>query len=249
VVRFAQTAAAGAGQEVEARLLPLLDCALPVLVPVPALRIAPSALAPHGAIGHGKLPGEPLARRAASPALARDVARFLRALHVFPVRRARNAGAPDAPAWRDRVLTVADLLPVLRARLSPAERERLDAWWDGAFDGDATTSYPPALRHGDAWYENFLVDGTPARLTAVLDWEGVAVGDPAEDLAPQFYLGSEFAEAVLAAYGADDALCACVRLHRGLREFAGLRWAVEHADEAELDESVAKLRRSPIFAA
>jgi aminoglycoside phosphotransferase (APT) family kinase protein len=249
VVRFAQTAAAGAAQEVEALLLPLLDCALPVLVPVPALRIAPSALAPHGAIGHAKLPGEPLARPAASPALARDVARFLRALHAFPVRRARNAGAPDAPGWRHRVLAVADLLPALRVRLSPAERERLEEWWGGALNADATTSYPPALRHGDAWYENFLVDGAPARLTAVLDWEGVAVGDPAEDLAPQFYLGSEFAEAVLLAYGADEEVRARVRLHRGLREFAGLRWAVEHADEVELDESVAKLRRSPIFAA
>jgi aminoglycoside phosphotransferase (APT) family kinase protein len=123
----------------------------------------------------------------------------------------------------------------------------LDAWWQEAVADAAMTPPAPVLRHGDVWYRNVLVAGNPPRVAAVLDWGGVAIGDPAEDLAPQFYLGCEFAEAVLARYGSDEAFHARVRRYRELREFAGMRWSVDHRDETELGESVDKLRRSPIF--
>ena len=59
------------------------------------------------------------------------------------------------------------------------------------------------LVHGDYRLGNFLVerDGTTARLTGVLDWEMVHLGDPLEDLAwcasPLWRAGTELASALL----------------------------------------------------
>ena len=59
------------------------------------------------------------------------------------------------------------------------------------------------LVHGDYRLGNFLVvrDGERARLTGVLDWEMVHVGDPLEDLAwcssPLWRAGTDFASALL----------------------------------------------------
>ena len=57
--------------------------------------------------------------------------------------------------------------------------------------------------HGDYRLGNFLVarDGDGARLTGVLDWEMVHLGDPLEDLAwcssPLWRAGTDFASALL----------------------------------------------------
>ena len=73
-------------------------------------------------------------------------------------------------------------------------------WWDELLADSELTGFTPALRHGDLWYEHVLVAEESGRLTGVLDWEGAALGDPARDLAVQFHLGDDFAEATLAAY-------------------------------------------------
>ena len=238
VFRVARHPRAAAGHARELRLLPQLASRLPVAVPEPRWRIEPDDEFPHGAIGYRKLPGEPLQATGPTPLLAADVARFLRALH-----RLRHIDAPSHALELDALRE--PTRPALAAALENHELGRLDRWWDEVRGDERLERFEPALRHGDLWYENLLVDG--GRLVGVLDWGGAAYADPAEDFAALRHLGDSFADAVLDAYGADDALRHRERRHWELRELYGVRLALELQDEEELADAVAKLRRGPIL--
>ena len=238
VFRIARHARAAAGHDREWRLLPQLAGRLPVAVPEPAWRIDPDGEFLHGAIGHRKLPGEPVVAGGGTPELAADVARFLRALH--DVRDVEcDSRALELEALR------AATRPALADALDAAELERIDRWWTDLSADEELERFEPALRHGDLWYENLLA--AAGRLVAVLDWGGAAYADAAEDFAALRHLGDAFANAVLDAYGADDALRYRERRHWELRELYGIRLAIELADEEELAAAVAKLRRGPIL--
>ena len=256
VFRVARYAGAEEGHELEARLLPLLRQWLPVAVPDPHLRAEPGVAFPFGAIGYRRLAGEPLSPGPAGARLdliAADLAGFLVTLHGLPLEDAHEAGLPA----RDRVGDwfaglCRDVLPVLRERLSAGEYDTVRRWARD-FDADEEIDrFAPTVCHGDLWYGNVLVDRAAGRVVGVVDWENAAVGDPASDLARQLHLGEAFAAAVLREYGAcgghvDDALRHRIRRRWELLEFAGIRTASALGDEAELAETVAKLRAGPIL--
>jgi aminoglycoside phosphotransferase (APT) family kinase protein len=237
-------------------LLPALRDALPVAVPAPEWRVEPGEIEamPFGAIGYRKLRGVAL-----TPALipvtktfegpSRDVARFLVALHAFPGAEAERIGAPRAPGWsRTLAALEADVLPALRRLLTGEEHRALLRWVEDVAGDDDLERYEPVLCHRDLWFENLLVDADSLRLVGVLDWEAARLGDPAEDLDVHRYVGEAFADAVIAGYGsADPGLPHRVDRFWELREFAGLRWALEQEDEAELADSIAKLRAGAIL--
>jgi aminoglycoside phosphotransferase (APT) family kinase protein len=238
IFRFARSKRAAAGHERELRLLRQLVGRLPVDVPDPQWRIERDAHVPFGAVGYGKLGGEPLRSDDADDVVARDVAEFLRALHGLEGVEAAK-GADERVALRDATL------PVLRKRLERGEVDQLETWWRGVLADDDFRRFEPVLRHGDLWNENLLVD--QGRLVGVLDWGAAAIGDPAEDFAPLRHVGAAFADAVLDAYGADDALRHRAWRHWELRELYGIRAALELGDEEELADGIAKLRAGPIL--
>lgn len=216
----------------ELRVLPLLAERLPAEIPRPEWRIEPGHEDfPFGAIGYRKLQGRHPQR--GSDLLAAGLGRFLRALHALPT----DLGVPEP--------TPLCGLPALEGVLEPHEVERVTRWWSAA--RAELEDFAPALRHGDPWYGNLLVDESGA-LTGVLDWTGLELGDPAADFAAQIYFGDPFVEAVLEHYGpVDDAFRRRIRLLAQRREFGGIRVSLELGDEEELAQSVAKLRAGAIL--
>jgi aminoglycoside phosphotransferase (APT) family kinase protein len=110
----------------------------------------------------------------------------------------------------------------------------------------------PTLRHGDLRYDHLLVDEPFGRLLAV-KWEAAALGDPARDFAAHFHLGDEFAEATLAAYAAQggyvgESLRDRITRQWELREFGGIRTAVELNDEDEFVDAIGKLKAGLLLA-
>jgi aminoglycoside phosphotransferase (APT) family kinase protein len=238
IFRVARHARASAGHARELELLPQLAGRLPAAVPQPRWRIEPDDEFPHGAIGYRKLPGEPVAADSGTPQLAADVARFLRALHgLCHVAAPRRDLQLDA--LHDRTMTA------LEAALTATELDVLVRWWDEVLTDVDLRDFEPALRHGDFWHENLLVE--EGRLVGVLDWGGAGYGDPAEDFSTLRHLGDAFTETVFDTYGADDALRRREQRHWQVRELYGIGMALELRDEAELTDAIAKLRRGAIF--
>ncbi|MFG2013446.1 viomycin phosphotransferase [Actinomadura geliboluensis] len=103
-----------------------------------------------------------------------------------------------------------------------------------------------AVVHGDLGAENVLwewADGLP-RLSGVLDWDDVALGDPAEDLAAiGASYGPELLERVLAlSAGSHRGLLARVAAIRGTFALQQALYAVRDGDDEELADGLAGYR-------
>jgi aminoglycoside 2''-phosphotransferase len=235
------------GHATEFRALPALAGRLPAPIPHPEWRIEPGHEDfPLGVIGYRKLPGR--TPSIGSQRLAADLAAFLAALHAFPLDEAEALGLQAWIEPHDGLVRHRDqVMPALADLLEPGEVRRVADWWDALLTGGELERFPPALRHGDPWFGNLLVDDSGG-LSGVLDWEGLEIGDPAADFAALTYLGRPFLSAVLARYGpVDAAFERRVELLAQLREFGGVRISLALGDEAELADSLRKLRAGPIL--
>lgn len=216
VFRFPRRAFAVPLVEIECRILPAIAPRLPLPVPVPAWRGAPSELFPWPFAGYRRLAGEPAyvagLDRAARSAAAEPLARFLRALHDVPASEARALGAPLDELGRIDVAqrTAMAASNLRRARDEGIElSEPLAAALEDAL-GAVPADFAPELRclaHGDLDGRHVLVDAS-GRPCGVIDWGDVHAGDPAVDLAlAHGFLPAAARERFRRAYGpiADDA--------------------------------------------
>ncbi len=149
---------------------------------VPTATVA-HILVPEEGLGSGfvatRMPGEAMGRRivadaafaAIRPVLAARCGEVLARLHAVPV-----ASLPPLPArgpaesvdkLRDQLDAFGETRPVFEAALV----------WLAA---RSPAPVAPRLVHGDFRTGNYLL--TPDGITAVLDWEGAHLGDPAEDM-------------------------------------------------------------------
>jgi aminoglycoside phosphotransferase (APT) family kinase protein len=194
----------------ELAVLPRLAPLLPVVIPAPELVGEPSELFPRPFFGAPLLPGDELAdvelSNDARDELGVQVAGFLRALHAPGVREradpdrrlpldpnGRADMAVRVPRTRERLAALADLT---REESRAAERilreaERLPA------------SSAHTLVHGDLHVRHVLVED--GRVSGVIDWGDVCVGDPSIDLQLAWsLLRAERRPAFLDAYGPVD---------------------------------------------
>ncbi len=240
------------GQATELRALPFLAGRLPVAIPDPRWRIEPGDPAlPLGAMGYRKLAGvTPAPGRIRMDVLAGDLGAFFDALHGVPVTEAEKVGlTPWVPPLEGFQRQRDSVLEPLRGALTAAEYRRVVRWWDALLADDTMVEFEPAVRHGDPWYGNLLVDPATGRLAAVLDWEGVEIGDPAWDFAAQLDLADELFRRTIEAYSRrNPALVRRARILFEVRQFGGVRLARELGDETELVDAVAKLRAGSILA-
>lgn len=202
----------------EMRWLPELAPALPLVVPTPVAIGDPTQNYSSAWAVVPWLPGEDGSEvaEADSAKTARDLARFLGALHGLPVAidAPRSASSPS-----DRGAPLAARDEVVRHY---AERARhltdadvVLAIWDEALEAP-TWDEPGVWIHGDIAAGNLLfIDG---QLSAAIDWSPMAVGDPAADLIvawEMFGSGSRsmFLEEVdaVAPYAVDEAMVARAR--------------------------------------
>lgn len=181
LVRLPRHEAYVAQVEKEQAWLPKLAPGLPLPIPAPVGLGRPGAGYPFPWSVYRWIDGETVASAGLGdgPAFARGLAGFLTALYgVDP------AGGPPAGAhsfWRGGPLSTYDAqtreaITRLDGRFDAA---RCTALWDGAL-ASAWTG-PPVWVHGDIAAGNLLVrDG---RLSAVIDFGCLSIGDPACDLA------------------------------------------------------------------
>jgi aminoglycoside phosphotransferase (APT) family kinase protein len=188
----------------ERRWLPSLARSLPLPIPVPVGHGEPSRQYPSPWTVCRWLPGTDAV--APGPADLDETARRLAAF-VLALRAVDTADGP-APGphnfWRGVALSERD--EQTRAALVQCE---------GLIDTDAAAqrwerdlaaavhSGDPVWVHGDLTPANLLLEN--GRLTAVIDWGGLGVGDPAADLLPAWNLFTGASRRTFrAAVGADD---------------------------------------------
>ncbi|WP_275292837.1 aminoglycoside phosphotransferase family protein [Amycolatopsis sp. La24] len=169
-----------AGQpEKESRWLPRLAPHLPLAIPEPVALGAPGEGYPwHWSVSRW-LPGSPpdIGGLACPARIAAELARFVAALHRIPADPSLAAGPHNgfigAPLARRDAETRAAI-----AETDVFDSAALTAVWDAALAAPPWP-HPPVWVHGDLHPGNLLIaDG---QISAVLDFGGLGVGDPACD--------------------------------------------------------------------
>ncbi|WP_442817770.1 aminoglycoside phosphotransferase family protein [Streptomyces sp. NBC_01591] len=200
VVRLPRTAGAAGDVEKEQRWLPRLAPSLPVAVPVPLGKGAPAEGYPwHWSVFRWLAGANPVVGEAAEPGpLAADLAHFVTALHLIDP-------ADGPPSFRSEPLTARDAST--RAALADLH-EAVDTGaalvvWEAALRASAPTG-PAVWIHADLQPGNLLLAN--GRLSAVIDFGCMGLGDAAVDLIAAWYLLPAHARGVFrTALNADDA--------------------------------------------
>ena len=176
VVRLPRIHWAVGAVDKDLRWLPTLAPLLPVAVPIPLAKGTPAEGYPWAWGIYPWLDGEnpTLDRVADMDSVTRDVTGFVEAL-----RRIDPTGGP--PARRGAPLEVQDeaARAALAALRGTIDTEAATTVWDAALRTPAWSG-PPVWIHGDLLPGNLLFQ--VGRLTGVIDWGLVGVGDPACDL-------------------------------------------------------------------
>ncbi|MEV0352101.1 aminoglycoside phosphotransferase family protein [Nonomuraea sp. NPDC050680] len=197
--------------EREHRWLPRLAPHLPLPISEPLAMGAPAEGYPFPWSVYRWLPGETVAvERLADPVrTASELAGFVAALQKI------DATGGPGPEWsnafrgvpmgdeRDSVAVEARVRPKIASLRGLIDVGAVTAVWEAALAAPAWDG-PPVWIHGDLAQGNLLaVEG---RLSAVIDFGTLAVGDPACDLMPAWtFLSAEARGAFRAALDVDDA--------------------------------------------
>jgi len=195
---------------IEGRLLPFLAPRLPLPIPVPIFAGQPEARFPWPFAGYRTLAG----RTACAVEMDEDqrieaaapIARFLAALHAIPREEALQMGAEPDKIGR---LDLARRIPPLRQRLEHLLQLGLvgdTRPWLSVIDatGDTSPRHALALAHGDLYARHLLVE-SDGRLSGVIDWGDVHLGNPAVDLSiAHGFLPPSAQETFLRTYGPVD---------------------------------------------
>ena len=218
-VRLPRKAAAVRGLLVEREWLPRLAPQLPLAVPLPIADGEPTGSYPFPWTVCRWVAGIPLSPSNGLRSLDVNVlARFVTALQSLDTADgpAVQAGQRAGPlAAYDLVARTAlnDALALKAAgRIEPdlVDEDKAVSVWSAAVDAAAWAG-PPVWVHRDLQDGNLLTDDD-GRLVGILDFGGLAIGDPAGDVMAGFHVfssedRSEFSRAV----GADDATFARAR--------------------------------------
>lgn len=240
VARIGWNAEVAMSQQRELLTLPILASKLPVLVPAPVRAVEPATGLPFGALLHPWLPGTSM--EPGDPVrhdeLCEEIATCLAALHSI-----EPSAFPDGALVRmDPVEALAGMTrqtkPWLRGRLDTNQLGTLDVLLDEAFD--VLPGRQHAVCHADPWFGNMLLDDA-GHLTALLDWEGLCLADPAYDLAALTYFDPPSAEQTISAYldraGSLEDIHGRIRAYRLFRELWGLAYALRHDMTEELEHA------------
>lgn len=166
----------------EAEWLPRLAPHLPLALPVPLALGQPYLGYPYPWAVYEWLPGETADRTLGEPEQAAvDLAGFLLALRALDTTGAPTPGGRGGPLV-ERDDAVRSAVSRLGNRVDGPAALRA---WDESLQAPAWVG-PGRWIHGDLLPGNLLVRG--GRLSAVIDFGSLAVGDPACDLQPAWHL-------------------------------------------------------------
>jgi aminoglycoside phosphotransferase (APT) family kinase protein len=194
----------------EHRWLPVLAPQLPLPIPEPVAMGRPGAGFPRPWSVYRWIAGEPasVARVADLTAFASGLAGFLTALHAIDATDGPPAGAHNFLRGGPLATWDEQTRQLIRQAADDIDAEAAASVWDTALA--STSEQAPVWIHGDLSASNMLVaDGA---LHAVIDFGGVAAGDPAYDLVMEWeFFTGEAAAAFRGGLSLDEATWARAR--------------------------------------
>lgn len=176
--------------------------------------------------------------------LLQPVAEAIAAIHLLPVSIVQQAGLPMRSSEEVREQASRLVARAEETRLLP---ETVHMHWEQALASARLWDFAPAVVHGSLDADQLLISDD--RVSGVLGWSELSVGDPAIDLSWLLAAGSEVLDAVLSRYSVSRGMLgirelrARAILHHQLEVAKWLLHGVEAHDESIIDDAVGMLDR------
>jgi aminoglycoside 2''-phosphotransferase len=245
VLRFAKHPAADESLQREAALLPQLD--LPLEIPRPSYcKVSANPLVAFAA--HKLLKGEILTRdrfltldSSTQDRCTEQLANFVHALHRCDLQPARDCGVPE----KNYVFIYGALLERfesdLACRLETADRDYVTAMLGRILETEAAELNRFVLLHGDLGPAHILFDPAQQRISGVIDFGDMAIGDLAWDLTYLYEdYGAEFMRRFLKYFTVDDPERLLLQVYR-FYELDAVEWAVRVSESTQATEAISHL--------
>lgn len=254
VFRFPKRPNAARKLALETRLLPELAPNLPLPIPKFSYISKPTSRNfPYLFVGYEALPGitQPDWPEEVWQAgwWREELGAFLTALHAFPVERAARLGVEcmnftwaydPAPTLRE---ALENFYSEVRDRVYPLltdeRQDTVAAFFEDFLDDDRHFEFEPVLLHADLLEDHVLVDPAAKKVSGIIDFGDVCLGDPAYDVIPQvlpYYRGK-----VDPTFG-DRQL-----FYKKLDPFNSILFGLEHSDPALLEYGLNSLNDDSFY--
>jgi aminoglycoside 2''-phosphotransferase len=134
--------------------------------------------------------------------IARQIGKFLKTLHEYPIPRAEEMGAYkiDVKGYYDYF---ASIWPKDREIIYPMLREEEKQYLDKIFSEYMETkeaAFTPVVTHDDVLPEHIIVDEKQHKMSGIIDFS-LRIADPARDFMFLHVFGNDFLGEALAEYG------------------------------------------------
>jgi aminoglycoside phosphotransferase (APT) family kinase protein len=196
IVQLPRTQYAAEHLKAQMFILPRIAREVSALVPVPEM-----VSSDPPCMGYRKIEGVP-AEAAPDALWPERLGRFLFDLHMMPPEFVGMRGVGAEHARSERRVEWSRMRAAVGPLLAPAELTRADAMMASLLDDDRNWRFSTCLTHNDLGPEHVLVADT-GDLVGVIDWEEIAVADPAGDFAWWLHAMPDHGERMLAAYGGE----------------------------------------------
>lgn len=176
--------------------------------------------------------------------LVQAIAEAIAAIHELPLSVAQGGGLPVYTAQDLRLIATRVIDRAEATRLIP---ETVLQRWQRTVEAAELWDFAPTTVHGSLEAERFRV--AEDRITGVVGWSELSVGDPAADLAWLLAPGSDVLDAVLARYsgqrnaGSLPNLRTRAALYHELEVAKWLLHGTETHDQSVIDDAVAMMDR------
>lgn len=217
VFRFAKNEKADASIEKETKALPGIQ--KQISCSVPAFEYVGKQRNQLRVVGYRKIEGEELTKAElvspegeADPGLTKQLAELFRELHSMDTVTAEQWGLREQnfrSLYKNELEDARDHVYPAAAHAYPSDaqkmKEHIERLFAGYLGDDKNFEYKPAVLHGDLEAQHVMFDRQSRKITGIIDWGRMRIGDPDYDLfRPMSHYGNEFIDEFLKYYPHPD---------------------------------------------
>ncbi len=239
IFRFPRTASGAQSLIREGTVLQHLHGYLPIVTPHPDVHV-PMDRHSEAFMVYRLIPGRPLTRSQVArmstvrlKTMAGQLANILDSLHSCSIPQEWRSMLEVVPvnAWSEMFARIPHhLFPLLRAEA----RNQVERNFIQFLEGSRSQAFPKALIHGDCGGSNILLAQDSPTAHAVVDWESVAIGDPAVDYAAASTLDPRMMDLMSASHPFIAPLLDRVAFYRSTFALQEALFGAEHGDVTAL---------------
>lgn len=130
------------------------------------------------------------------------LAEFLKVIHSIPLKKARQLKVKDAWTFMDALKKAEKRAEAIAKKLNSDEKKKLSVYLNKL--SQSKHLYKKSVIHQDFYEAHILYDFVKNKLTGIIDFSDVQIGDKAIDFRELWFYGKDFMDNIFKHYSSND---------------------------------------------